>query len=95
MARRGHSRKPWKRVYQPTGQYETCPDCSDRDAVSFTFGHLSREELEHQGKGGVGPRPVLSFARSVRGFSLVKGCETCHGTGIVPVMRDTAIPAAN
>ena len=84
-----------KRVYAPTGQYETCPDCSDRDAVSFTFGHLSREELESQGHGGVGPRPVVSFARSQRGFSLVKGCETCGGTGIVPVMRNTAIPAAN
>lgn len=93
MARK---KRTWrKRVYRPTGQYETCPDCSARDAVSFTFGHLSREELEGRSKGGVGTRPVLSWARSQRGFSLVKGCETCGGTGIVPVMRDTAIPATD
>lgn len=91
-----HRRAKWsRRVFAPTGQYETCPDCSERDAVSFTFGHLSREELEHRSEGGVGPRPVVSWAASRGGVSRTRGCETCGGTGIVPVMRDTAIPASN
>jgi len=32
--------------FEVTGDYETCTDCSERDAVSFTFGHLSRRAME-------------------------------------------------
>jgi hypothetical protein len=60
----------------------TCPDCSARDAVGFTFGHLSRAELEHRASES---EAVVSFARSERGKSLTRGCVTCGGTGTIRV----------
>lgn len=84
----------WRRRYTATSEYETCPDCSERDAVSFTFGHLSRRSLDEPQAITTG-EPVVSFARSERGLSRTRGCETCGGSGRVRIMRDTAIPASN
>jgi hypothetical protein len=82
------------RRFRVTDDWETCPDCSDRDAVSFTFGHILSRALDAPAVVG-GAEPVLSFARSERGQSRTRGCETCGGLGKIRVKRDTAIPAVN
>jgi hypothetical protein len=95
-ARHVKHRRPRFRRYRVTDEWETCPDCSARDAVSFTFGRISSKAVDDPVVVG-GARPVLSFARSERGVSLVRGCETCApwgNPGMIPVLRNTAIPAA-
>lgn len=89
------TKRTWRRRhYRVTDDWETCPDCSDRDAVSFTFGHvMSRAQDDPTVVGGA--EPVLSFARSERGQSRTRGCENCGGAGKIPVKRDTALPAVN
>jgi hypothetical protein len=83
-------RRPrFRRVLRVTDEWETCPDCSDRDAISFTFGHVQNRAVLDPAVVG-GSRPVLSFARSERGVSLVRGCETCEPyghPGMIPVKR--------
>ena len=75
------SKLPKRRPHLPKQDedYETCPDCSDRDAVSLTFGHTT-----HSVKKLIAAREaVISFGRRERGVSLVASCETCGGTGVV------------
>ena len=76
---------------QSVTDFETCPDCSDRDAVSFTFGHVERKALDDPFSVD-GSLPVVSFARSERGQSRTRGCELCGGSGRIPVRRK-ALPA--
>lgn len=82
-------RARFRRHYHVTDEWQTCPDCSERDAVSFTFGHVQNRAVEDPAVVG-GASPVLSFARNERGVSLVRGCETCapYGhPGMIPVVR--------
>jgi len=71
--------------YKVTDEWQTCPDCSERDAVSFTFGHLSRRAMEDPTSTETG-EPVISFARTEKGLSRTRGCETCGVPGGVSGM---------
>jgi hypothetical protein len=78
MKRRRAKRVRTRRVTD----YETCPDCSARNAVSFTFGRLeARAQNEPEIIGG--SEPVVSWSRERR----VRSCETCGGTGRVRVEK--------
>lgn len=84
-------KRTWRKPHVQGGtEYETCPDCSDRDAVSFTFGHVERLALDDLDVSVGGSHPVLSFARSEKGQSLTRGCERCGGSGRIPVRRKGA-----
>ena len=69
------------RVPKRDEEYETCPDCSDRDAVSFLFGHTTNSVRKLIAER----EAVISFGRRERGVSLTAACETCGGTGVVVV----------
>lgn len=79
-----------RRLAGISADYRSCPDCSERDAVSFTFGHLERRALDEPMKVSQATA-VVSFARSERGLSRTRGCETCGGSGKI-LLETRAFP---
>ena len=88
MARR---KRTWRHQhYRVTDEWETCPDCSTDDSVSFTYGHVMTRAVDDPTVVG-GSAPVLAFSLSALG----KRCETCGGFGKIRVKHDLALPATN
>lgn len=76
--------RPSRKRYRVTDEWETCPDCSTDDSVSFTYGQVQNRARRDPTVVG-GSAPVVAFSISPLG----KRCEACGGSGRIRVRVDS------